>query len=50
MIPRKIIKANKIKYDPLIAGFVKDIEKKHKHLIVPFYLKKLILNYFPIFV
>ena len=49
LIPAEIIKLNRERYDPLIVGFVKDFEKKHKIIFLPMYLKKLIVKFYPIF-
>ena len=51
IIPRKLCKVYKDKkYKLLIHGFVKDFEKRHKlYYNVPFYLKEIILRYYPCF-
>ena len=50
LLPSEIVQLNRKMYDPLIVGFVKQYEKKHKSIFIPSYLKKLIVQFYPLFV
>ena len=50
LIPTEIVKLNGQKYDPLIVGFIKELERKKEMTFIPMYLKKLIVQFYPIFI
>ena len=50
LVPSKIIKLNRQKYDPLIIGYIKEYEGSNEMIFIPMYLKKLIVKFYPIFV
>ena len=50
LIPAEVIKLNRLKYDPLIIGFVKEFERKNEMTFIPMYLKKLIVKFYPLFI
>eukprot|EP01084_Bolivina_argentea_P267678 454454_1 len=49
LLPLEIIELNKIEFDPLVIGFIKQCEKNKQYPFVPIYLKKLVLEFYPIF-
>ena len=50
LIPPEIVRLNRKRFDPLIIGFVKECEKRNKMIFIPMYLKRLIVQFYPIFV
>ena len=50
MIPDEILKVNQKDHDPLVIGYCKESEKNDKSPFIPYYLKQLILQFYPIFV
>ena len=50
LIPVEIIELNRKRTDPLVIGFVKKFEKRHKMIFLPMYLKKIIVKFCPVFV
>lgn len=50
LIPMQIIKMNHEDMDPLVIGYCKQCEKDDKIPYLPLYLKKLILQFYPIFI
>ena len=50
LLPLQILTLNRDKYDPLIIGFIKKFEAKNKPIFIPLYLKKLIVQFYPIFI
>ena len=50
LVPAEIIELNRPRTELLIIGFVKEFEKRHKTVLVPMYLKKIIVKFYPIFV
>eukprot|EP01084_Bolivina_argentea_P267680 454460_1 len=44
LLPTEIIQLNKIEFDPLVIGFIKQGEKNKQYPFVPIYLKKLVLE------
>ena len=49
-VPPEIIRVNRNKFDPLIIGFVKEFERNNQMIFLPMYLKRLIVQFYPIFV
>eukprot|EP01083_Nonionella_stella_P051498 136745_1 len=49
LIPKALIRTHRKRYDPLITGYIKEQETQLTIPSVPFVLKQLILNLFPLF-
>ena len=49
LVSQEIIEINKKRYDPLVIGYVKQFEKRNKPMFIPLYLKKLVLEFYPLF-
>ena len=50
IVPKEIIKMNQKDLKPLIVGYCKECEKDDKVPFLPYYLKQLILNFYPVFI
>ena len=49
LIPLKILRINQKEHESLIIGYCKKCEKENKLQVIPTYLKKLTLNFYPMF-
>ena len=50
LIPKDILEINVKDYNPLVVGYCKMCQKNDKIPFIPLYLKKLILQFYPLFV
>ena len=50
ILPPEILELNKIQYNPLIIGYIKQFEKTDRMTFIPIYLKQLIAKFYPIFI
>ena len=51
LVPMEIVKMNRDKYNVLVFGYLKEYERKvNKIIFIPVYLKKLIGQFYPVFV
>ena len=50
LLPTEIIKMNRERFDALIIGYIKEFEKRNTMIFIPMYLKKIIVQFYPLFV